>query len=82
MVIYSRKLCQQKLETWLTAEEMIATGQSYQIGTRTLTRANLKEVREEMEYWGARLAEAEIEEQRAEERQKGRNRLYQFVPRN
>lgn len=82
MAIYSKKLCEFKLKTWLAAEEAIATGQSYQIGTRMLTRASLKEVREEMEYWGARLKEAEIEEQRAEERRRGRNHLYQFVPRD
>ena len=55
----------------------MATGQSYQIGTRMLTRANLKEIREEMEYWGKKLAEAE-----AEEKAGGRNRLYRFCPRD
>lgn len=80
MAIYSRKICEEKLKTWLAAEEAIATGQSYQIGTRMLTRASLKEVREEMEYWGARLKEAEIEEQRTQEQKQGRNRLYQFIP--
>lgn len=75
MAIYSRELCKQKLQTWLNAEEAIATGQKYQIGTRTLTRADLKAVREEMEYWSARLAEAEAEEKRG-----GRNRIFRFVP--
>ena len=57
MAVFTRKLCKEKLDTWLAAEESIATGQSYQIGTRMLTRANLKEVREEMEYWAGKLAE-------------------------
>lgn len=77
MAIFSKKLCQQKLKTWLEAEERIATGQRYQIGTRMLTRADLKEVREEMEYWASRLAEAE-----AEENGGGRNRMYRIVPRD
>lgn len=77
MAIFSKKLCQQKLNTWLEAEERIATGQRYQIGTRMLTRADLKEVREEMEYWAARLTEAE-----AEEKGGGRNRMYRVVPRD
>ncbi|MCM1295485.1 MAG: DUF6148 family protein [Muribaculaceae bacterium] len=77
MAVFSKKLCQEKLNTWLEAEEAIATGQRYQIGTRMLTRADLKQVREEMEYWAARLAEAE-----AEEKQGGRNRVFRFVPRD
>ena len=45
MAVFSKKLCEQKLNTWLEAEESVATGQSYQIGTRMLTRASLKEIR-------------------------------------
>ena len=77
MAVFTKELCQQKLNTWIAAEESVATGQSYQIGTRMLTRANLKEIREEMEYWGKKLAEAE-----AEEKAGGRNRLYRFCPRD
>ncbi len=77
MTIFSKELCQKKLNTWLKAEERIATGQRYQIGTRMLTRADLKEVREEMEYWASRLSEAEVEEKNG-----GRNRLYRIVPRD
>ena len=75
MAVFSKKLCEQKLNTWLAAEEAIATGQSYQIGTRMLTRANLKQVQGQMEYWAKRLAEAEAEEARG-----GRNRIYRFIP--
>ena len=77
MAIYSKELCQQKLNTWLAAEESVATGQSYQIGSRTLTRADLKQIREEMEYWAGKLADAE-----AEESSGGRNRLFRFVERD
>lgn len=77
MAIYSRELCQKKLNTWLAAEESVATGQSYQIGTRMLTRADLEQIREEMEYWAGKLAEVE-----AEEKTNGRNRMYHFVARD
>lgn len=77
MAVFSKKLCQTKLQTWLDAEEAVATGQSYQIGTRMLTRADLKQIREQMEYWAGKLAEAE-----AEEKCGGRNRTYRFVPRD
>lgn len=69
MAIFGRELCQQKVNTWLAAEESIATGQSYQIGTRMLTRANLKEVRQQLEYWAGKLAEAEADESRSSRNQ-------------
>lgn len=62
MAIFSKELCRKKLNTWLAAEEAVATGQSYQIGSRMLTRANLKQIRAEMEYWAEKLAQAEAEE--------------------
>lgn len=77
MAIFSKELCQKKLNTWLAAEEAVATGQSYQIGSRMLTRADLKQVREQMEYWAGKLAEAE-----AEEKTGGRNRAYRAVIRD
>lgn len=77
MAVYSKELCQSKLDTWLKAEEAIATGQSYQIGTRSLTRADLESVREEMEYWAGKLAEAVSEEKTG-----GRNRMFHFVARD
>lgn len=77
MAVFSKKLCEKKLQTWLDAEEAVATGQSYQIGTRMLTRADLKQIREQMEYWAGKLAKAE-----AEEKCGGRNRTYRFVPRD
>ena len=75
MTVFSKELCRQKLKTWMAAEEAIATGQSYQIGTRMLTRASLKQVQDQIEYWGKKLAEAEAEETRG-----GRNRVFRFVP--
>ena len=51
MAVFSKELCSKKLNTWLAAEEAVATGQSYQIGTRMLTRADLKQIRAQMEYW-------------------------------
>lgn len=77
MAMYTRKLCTERLQMWLDAEEAIASGQSYQIGTRSLTRANLASVLKQIEYWSGKLAEIE-----AEERSGGRNRMYHFVPRD
>ena len=77
MAVFSKKICEQQVNIWLEAERAIATGQSYQIGTRMLTRADLKAVREELEYWAGKLGEAD-----AEEKCGGRNRAYRFVPRD
>ncbi|MFK5951775.1 MAG: DUF6148 family protein [Desulfobacterium sp.] len=40
-----------KLTTWMAAEDAVATSQAYSIGARQLTRANLKEIRETIDYW-------------------------------
>lgn len=75
------KIAQEHLDRWLEAEERIATAQSYQMGSRMLTRADLKQVRAEIEYWSDKLAEA----QQAEEAAAlggGRNRVYHVVPRD
>ncbi len=40
-----------KLTAYLAAEEKILGGQSYTIANRTLTRADLAEVRKGISYW-------------------------------
>lgn len=42
-----------KLTTWMDAEDKIAQGQEYQIGSRRLKRADLAEVREQITYWNS-----------------------------
>lgn len=39
------------LKAWMQAELVVTTGQSYTIGTRILTRANLKEIAGRVEFW-------------------------------
>ncbi len=50
------EVAQARLELWLAAEEAVAVaGQSYSIDTggtrRTLTRADLPEIRKSIDYW-------------------------------
>ena len=47
---------------YLDAEEKALNGQSYTIGGRTLTRANLKEIRDGITLWASRLKAAELDE--------------------
>lgn len=44
---------------WLDAEKAVTTGQSYKIGTRSLTRVNVSEIREQQNYWLNKIAELE-----------------------
>lgn len=71
------KEAQQHLDMWLNAESEIATSQSYTIGSRSLTRANLKEVREQIKYWQNKVEKLEKAEFR-----RGRNRAYRAIPRD
>lgn len=77
MAVFSKELCTQKLQTWLAAEDAIATGQRYEIDGRSLTRADLYDVREQIKFWANQLAICENEENHG-----GRNRVYRFVLRD
>lgn len=46
---------QEHLEAWLDAELAVCTGQSYTIGSRVLTRANLTEIRNTIDYWNGKV---------------------------
>lgn len=71
MATFSEEVCKERLKIWLDAEAAVATGQSYQIGSRSLTRANLAEIRKQIEFWEKRLVKA---------RQTGKRRIYYGIP--
>jgi len=68
---------QRHLDTWLEAELAVATGQSYTIGSRTLTRANLTEIRNAIDYWNKKAVALENAKKAG-----GRNRVRRVVPRD
>lgn len=39
------------LDAWMAADIAVAQGQSYTIGSRTLHRANSREIRDNVNYW-------------------------------
>lgn len=39
------------LKAWLDAEIAVSTGQSYTVGDKSLTRANLSEIRQSIQFW-------------------------------
>lgn len=68
---------QENLQMWREAEKAIATAQSYTIGSRNLTRANLSEVIRRIKYWEEKEAEIEMRAQG-----KRLRRTKQFIPRD
>lgn len=47
----TKEIAAKHLDLWLTAEEKVSRGQSYRIGDRSLTRADLAEIRASIKYW-------------------------------
>lgn len=56
MTGWTLETAQEHLNTWLEASKAVATGQSYRIGTRSLERANLKEIQEQILFWRNEVA--------------------------
>lgn len=65
------------LDEWLEAEMAVTGAQSYTIGSRTMTKANLGEIRKSIDYWNKKVVELENMAKRG-----GRNRIYRVVPRD
>ncbi len=68
---------QKHLDAWLEAELTVTTGQSYTIGSRTLTRANITEIRNMIDYWDGKVKQLEVLQKRG-----GRNRIKRGVIRD
>ncbi len=77
MAAISLETAKKHLEMWLEAESEVAINQSYTIGGKTFTRANLGEIRKQIEYWSNKVQALENIAKR-----KGRNRVYRVVPRD
>lgn len=68
---------QKHLDAWLEAEMQVTNAQSYTIGSRTLTKANLTEIRKAIEYWQQKVTILENLK-----KNNGRSRVKRFVPRD
>jgi len=77
MAAISLETAKKHLDMWLEAESKVAINQAYTIGGKSFTRANLGEIRGQIEYWSNKVQELENIAKR-----KGRNRLYRVVPRD
>ena len=66
MAAITLEVAKKHLEMWLEAESEVAINQSYTIGGKSFTRANLAEIRKQIEYWSNKVAELENLAKRAE----------------
>lgn len=71
------EIAQEHLDEWLEAELAVTTHQSYQLGGKSLTRADLGEIRETIDYWEQKVAQLQALEQNG-----GRGRMFRVVPRD
>lgn len=58
MANLDKQTCQKMLDEYLKAETAVLSSQSYTIGGRTLSRANLAEIQKGVELWSERLNSA------------------------
>lgn len=77
MAAITLETAKKHLDMWLEAESEVAINQAYTIGGKSFTRADLGEIRKQIEYWGNKVQELENIAKR-----KGRNRIYRIVPRD
>jgi hypothetical protein len=77
MSAFTLEQARTQLNMWLEAERVVATGQSYQIGSRRLERANLLHIREQIKMW-----RREVERLEAIASGKGSRRVIRVVPRD
>ncbi len=77
MAAITLQTAKKHLDMWLEAESEVAINQAYTIGGKSFTRANLGEIRKQIEYWSNKVQELENISKR-----KGRNRIYRVVPRD
>ena len=77
MAAITLETAKKHLEMWLETESEVAINQSYTIGGKSFTRANLGEIRKQIEYWSNKVQALENIAKR-----KGRNRVYRVVPRD
>lgn len=71
------EIAKKHLDAWLEAEMAVTSAQSYTIGSRTMTKANLGEIQKAIEYWQGKVNALENAAKYG-----GRNRVRRAVPRD
>lgn len=77
MAAWTLEQAKEHLQAWMEAELKVTTGQSYTIGRKQLTRANLTEISEKIRFWSNEVIKLENQQKK-----NGTNRVYRVVPRD
>lgn len=77
MGAWTLEVAKKHLNAWLEAEIAVSTGQSYQIGSRQLQRANLGQIKEQIKFW-----QNEVEKLERKSKRRGINRVIGVIPRD
>ena len=77
MAVWTLEQAKEHLQAWMEAELKVTTGQSYTIGRKQLTRANLTEISEKIRFWSNEVIKLENQQKK-----RGTNRVYRVVPRD
>ena len=48
---------EEQLALWIAANTAVASGQEYTIGSRSLSRVDAAEIREQLQFWDAKVKE-------------------------
>ena len=72
-MIKRKKMLEKRLNAYYRAEMAVLTGQSYQLGTKRLTRADLAEIRKAINELETEIANAE---------NGGKRKVFRIVPRD
>lgn len=67
---------QKHLHEWMEAELQVTTHQSYQLGSKNLTMADLDAIRRTIDYWSQQVEKLKRQESG------GRNRVIRVIPRD
>jgi hypothetical protein len=59
MPSWTLAVAREHLAAWLEADAAVATGQSYTIGSRTLTRADAARIAERIAFWRRQVEQLE-----------------------
>ncbi len=59
MAAWTLAQAQAKVVEWMAAESKVAEGQAYSIAGRMMTRADLREIREQIKFWAGEVAKLE-----------------------
>ena len=62
-----------QLQLWLEADQKVAAGQSYSIGSHTLTRVDASDITRKIDYWNGWV-------EKLSARARGQSRIVYMVP--